>query len=174
MSYSLAGMREAINRGELRVLPLSFRYAIMQRKYPTLSWGRHQDCGVESGQTFVLLTRRSSTVSGWDQRESWRFGGRYQEAMERSAVLETPLVSVTILGLRRTKRGGTVASYRVRDDRPEFMALQGGRTMDRHHSLDPEAEMPERDWQERISDEIAARDRVLRARKRAKAKECVR
>jgi hypothetical protein len=61
------------------------------------------------------------------------------------------------------------ALYRVRDDRAEFMAPGGGRTTDRNRSVDPDAEMPERDFQRRLVKEAQAYNASLRDEKRRKA-----
>lgn len=50
-----------------------------------------------------------------------------------------PLVSITILGHNRTKKGAWLAEYSVRDDRGLYLAKGPGYTRSRSGSLDPDA-----------------------------------
>jgi hypothetical protein len=148
-------------------LPDAFRRGVLAHESPNLAWADPEDCEVYKGEEIVLLYKRSHTTGGRDQAESWRPG--HEELMAGAGVLETPMVTVTITALLRTRNGGVRALYRVRDDRAEFMAPGGGRTTDRNRSVDPDAEMPERDFQARLAKEAQAGNSFLRDSKRRQA-----
>jgi hypothetical protein len=148
-------------------LPDAFRRGVLAHESPNLAWADPEDCEVYKGEEIVLLYKRSHTTGGRDQAESWRPG--HEELMAGAGVLETPMVTVTITALLRTRNGGVRALYRVRDDRAEFMAPGGGRTTDRNRSVDPDAEMPERDFQRRLAKEAQAENSAKRDKRRNEA-----
>ena len=70
-----------------------------------------------------------------------------------------PLVSITILGHNRTKKGAWVAEYSVRDDRGLYLARGPGYTRSRSGSLDPDASVED----PAILERYAAQGRLRRA-----------
>jgi hypothetical protein len=151
-------------------LPDAFRRGVLAHESPNLAWADPEDCEVYKGEEIVLLYKRSHTTGGRDQAESWRPG--HEELMAGAGVLETPMVTVTITALLRTRNGGVRALYRVRDDRAEFMArglAKDGRTKNPAQAVDPDAEVVERDFQRRLAKEAQAYNSVLRDGKRQQA-----
>lgn len=81
-----------------------------------------------------------------------------------------PQVSLTILLWRRSKRGSWVANYKVKDDRPLYVARQPGYTRDAEQSVDAGAPVLDEATEKRFAAE-AKLTRIERRRDRDDAKE---
>ena len=136
--------------------------SVLHGNRPELRWSDSRSVPVKPGDVVVL-----SAMSGPDIAEDLPQEKRWQVA----ATHEGERVTLTITGLRRAKKGAVVAEYRLRDDRPLYMARGSGLTRDPLRSIDPDADVPEADYLRRLCAEKDIENQVLRRRQRARAQE---
>lgn len=111
--------------------------AILVGEHPALTWSGKKPCPVKKGDQIGLVWQKT------------HFGPVAQ-------------VSITILAVRRGKKGEHLAEYSVRDDRPLYMRRRDGYSRSRAVSLDPTAPVTD----DKILDEFKASSRLQEARRR--------
>lgn len=134
--------------------------AILRGNSPTLTWDKPEDVPFEEGDSVDLVIRRSGTIGGRDSK-AWR-----ERMASTAAITRTSLVSITVVKLRRTKKGAVVAIYSVKDDRGRYLAPKMGYTTSAEVS--PDSESPsvdddylEKDYARREVDAATARSQAV-------------
>jgi hypothetical protein len=120
------------------------RRAILAGRRPQLIWPGNEPCPVRKGEQIGLVFLRSE------------YG-------------PVPQVSITIVALRRGKKGEYIATYSIRDDRPLYLAPGSGYTSVRFLSPDPDVDVMDEGLHRRLHGEALAANAMKRTQRRARA-----
>lgn len=136
------------------------RRQILRGERPELTWPEASLCPLENGDLVVLEVRRG--VDGARELPD-------EVKPEVAALIEAPLVTLTVLRTGRAKSGAVVVEYRIRDDRDSYLRRGFGSTTSIHEAAD---ELPkvDRDYQRLLDREGAVGSAALRMSQRERGK----